>query len=86
VTGVVQKVQFDKADAVFAYLTDAKSAASAVTSIPLPAAAQAVATYSIASVTAGAHQTDARLFVAFVMSPAAQTVLASLAFGSPPPS
>jgi molybdate transport system substrate-binding protein len=84
VTGVVQKVQLGEADAGFVYVTDAKSAGGAVKPIELPTAAQAIATYPIATVKAGSHQTEGRQYVDFVLSPAAQAVLASYEFGPPP--
>ena len=50
VEGVLTKVESGEADAGFVYVTDSKAAGSAITTITLPANAQAVATYPIAVV------------------------------------
>jgi molybdate transport system substrate-binding protein len=84
VTGVLQKVQLGEADAGFVYVTDAAGVGDAVKTIPLPAAAQATATYPIAVVKAGKQQTLANQFVDFVLSPPAQQLLADAQFGPPP--
>ena len=86
VTGVLQKVQLGEADAGFVYVTDAAGAGDAVTTIKLPAEAQATATYPIAAVKASKEKTLAQQFVDFVLSPPAQQLLAEAQFGPPPSS
>jgi molybdate transport system substrate-binding protein len=83
VEGVLTKVESGEADAGFVYVTDSKAAGSAVTTIMLPANAQAVATYPIAVVKSSAHVADAQAFVAFVLGPSGQGLLADAGFGSP---
>jgi molybdate transport system substrate-binding protein len=84
VTGVLQKVQLGEADAGFVYVTDAAGVGDAVKAIPLPVAAQATATYPIAVVKASKEQTLASQFVDFMLTPAAQQLLAEAQFGPPP--
>jgi len=84
VTSVLSKVQLGEADAGFVYVTDARSAGSAVTVVELPAAANAVATYPIAVVKASAAASAAAGFVAFVLGPQAQAELGRAGFGPPP--
>jgi molybdate transport system substrate-binding protein len=86
VTGVLQKVQLGEADAGFVYVTDAAGAGDAVTTIQLPDAAQATATYPIAVVKAGTQDSLAQQFVDFVLTPPAQQLLADAQFGPPPSS
>ncbi len=83
VEGVLTKVETGEADAGFVYVTDAKAAGSAVTTITLPADAQAVATYPIAVVKASAHAADAQSFVEFVLGSTGQALLAAAGFGPP---
>jgi len=81
---VLAKVETGEADAAFVYVTDARSAGSHLSAIALPAAANAVATYPIAVVSATDHADVAREFVAFVLSPPAQDLLRRAGFGPPP--
>jgi molybdate transport system substrate-binding protein len=83
VESVLTKVRTGEADAGFVYVTDATAAGSAVTSIPLPQQAQAVANYPVAVISRSAHRSLAELFVEFVLSPAAQQVLRQAGFGPP---
>ena len=83
VEGVLTKVESGEADAGFVYVTDSKTAGSGVTTITLPSSAQAVATYPIAVVKSSAHAADAQAFVAFVLGPNGQGLLADAGFGSP---
>ena len=86
VEGVLTKVRLGEADAGFVYVTDAKAAGSAVRSIELPDAAQAVATYPIAVVRSTTNRTVAAEFVDFVLGAAGQALLRQAGFGPPPPS
>jgi molybdate transport system substrate-binding protein len=83
VAGVLSKVRLGEADAGFVYVTDAVGAQDQVTSIALPATAQAVASYPIAAVAASKRSADARSFVAFVMTGPPQAVLKGASFGPP---
>jgi molybdate transport system substrate-binding protein len=80
-TSILTKVQSGEADAGFVYVTDATSAGSDVTSIPLPDEAKATATYPIAVVKAS---WEATMFVEFVQSDAGQQLLQAAGFGPPP--
>ena len=77
VKSVVAKVQLGEADAGFCYRSDVSPAtARFVRALAIPDSANVVATYPIA-VTAGAAQAEAaREFIALVLSPAGQQVLA----------
>jgi molybdate transport system substrate-binding protein len=78
---VLTKVRTGEADAGFVYITDATAAGPDVKAISLPTAAQAVATYPIAVVKAGAHGLVAQQFVDFVLSPTGQATLRQAGFG-----
>ena len=84
VTSIVTKVQSGEADAGFVYVTDAKAAGSKVKAFPLPASAQAVASYPIAAVTASKLKSTAEQFAAFVLTAPAQALLRHAGFGPPP--
>ncbi len=84
VTTIASKVKLSEADAAFVYVTDAKAAGSQISSVALPAEAQAVATYPIATVDASEDQPVAQRFVDFVLAPQAQSMLADAGFGPPP--
>ncbi len=83
VTSILTSVSTGNADAGFVYVTDARSAGSQVTTIGLPAAAQAVASYPIAVVKATKNATAAQQFMAFVLGSQAQALLAGAGFGPP---
>lgn len=77
------KVALGEADAALVYATDA-AVLTGVRTIPLPDAAQIVAEYPVA-VLRGASDPDlARAFVAFLLGPDAQGVLAERGFEPPP--
>jgi molybdate transport system substrate-binding protein len=86
VTTILTKVQSGEADAGFVYITDALGAGSEVKTFPLPDAAQAVATYPIAAVTASRHASTARRFADFVLTQPSQSLLKQAGFGPPPSS
>jgi molybdate transport system substrate-binding protein len=83
VTSILTKVQSGEADAGFVYVTDALGAGTQVTTLTLPADAQAVATYPVAAVKAGTHRSTAQQFVAFVLTAPAQRLLKQAGFGPP---
>ncbi len=72
------------ADAAIVYVTDAKAAGSAVTTVTIPDAQNAIATYPIATLSATTNAATAQAFVDFVMSVKGQATLRS--FGFLPPS
>ena len=84
VTSILTAVSTGNADAGFVYVTDARSAGGKVTTIGLPAAAQAVASYPVAAVKASKNAAVAAQFTAFVLGPQAQALLAGAGFGPPP--
>jgi molybdate transport system substrate-binding protein len=84
VEGVLTKVSLGEADAGFVYATDALSAGSEVHVVPLPDAAQAVATYPIAVLLASSRASLAGGFADLVLSSAGLQVLAAAGFGPPP--
>jgi molybdate transport system substrate-binding protein len=86
VEGVLTKVRLGEADAGFVYVTDAKSAGSAVRTVELPSQAQATAVYPIAVVRASRIAALAQEFVAFVIGPRGQDRLRAAGFGPPAPS
>jgi molybdate transport system substrate-binding protein len=73
VRGVLTKVELGEADAGIVYVTDAKSAAGKVSSVPIPSAP--IATYPI-----GAIDAKGKPFVDFVRSPAGAAILAKFGF------
>jgi molybdate transport system substrate-binding protein len=86
VTSIVTKVQSGEADAGFVYITDALAAGSMVSTIKLPADAQAVAKYPIAVVSASRRTSVAQRFMDFVQTDAAQSLLVKAGFGPAPSS
>lgn len=71
------------ADAAVVYVTDAEAVGDAVTTVAIPDAENAVATYPIAVLKASGNQTTARAFVDFVLSRAGQSVLRAHGFLPP---
>jgi molybdate transport system substrate-binding protein len=84
VTSIVTKVQSGEADAGFVYVTDALAAGSKVKSFALPKAAQAVASYPIAVVSASTYKTQTLVFAEYMLGPVAQHLLRRAGFGPPP--
>lgn len=82
VKGVVQKVISGEADAGIAYVTDAQSAAADADGIEIPEAQNVIAQYPIAVLEQSANPTLAQAFVAFVLGPEAQAVLAKYGFAA----
>jgi molybdate transport system substrate-binding protein len=68
------------ADAAIVYVTDAKAAGSAVTSVPIPMPFNVVAVYPIATLAAAKHAAVSKAFIEYVLSPKGQTVLRSAGF------
>jgi len=80
VTDVLNKVLTGQADAGVVYVTDARSAGDAVSTVAFPASGAAVNTYPIA-VLKGAHEPElARKFVDLVIGDAGQKILSAAGF------
>ena len=84
VKAVTGKVALGQADAGFVYVTDALSAGDKVKQLPLPASAEATATYPISIVSASNETQAAQQWIDLVTGPDGQKVLHGLAFGPPP--
>jgi molybdate transport system substrate-binding protein len=83
VAAVVSKIALGEGDAGVVYMTDAKTS-TAVTAIPVPDAANVLATYGGVVVKASANVAAAQAFLAWLAGPDGQAILAS--FGFLPPS
>jgi molybdate transport system substrate-binding protein len=83
VKGIVAKVALGEADAGFVYVTDAKTAASHLRNVPLPAWSQPPVRYEIAIVKGTTHATAARAFVRHVLSKRGRLLLKRAGFGLP---
>ncbi|MDT4959883.1 MAG: molybdate transport system substrate-binding protein [Pseudonocardiales bacterium] len=83
VKSTLTKVELGEVDAGVVYVTDVKAAGSKVKGIVIPAHLDASTEYPIAALTKAAHSAGAKAFVAYVLSPAAQTVLAAAGFEKP---
>ncbi len=83
VTDVLTKVATGNADAGLVYATDINSSGGEVEGIDFPQAAAAVNTYPIAALTASTNQAAAAAFIALVVGPPGQQVLAGAGFGPP---
>jgi molybdate transport system substrate-binding protein len=81
---VIRKVALGEVDAGFVYHSDAVAAAARVTEIALPRAGREVALYGAAPLKAAKNATDARGFVALLLSPPGQAQLKLAGFGPPP--
>jgi molybdate transport system substrate-binding protein len=83
VKAVVSKVSLGEADAGIVYLTDAKAAGSAVSTVTLPQEQNVVARYPIAVLDAAPNGRLAEDFVALVLSEDGRRALAEEGFGLP---
>jgi len=84
VTGVLSSVELGEADAGFVYVTDARNGGDKVKSITLPASAQAVASYPVATVVSSKSASAGRRFADFLLGAQAQAILRAAGFGPPP--
>jgi molybdate transport system substrate-binding protein len=83
VADVLAKVTSGQADAGLVYLTDAKAAEDAVSSVDFAESASAVNTYPIAVVGSSQHSSVATDFVEYVRSNVGRQVLRDAGFGAP---
>jgi molybdate transport system substrate-binding protein len=77
---VLSKVALGEADAGFVYATDAKTVATRVKTIEVPARAQPTVQYGICVVTASTHKADAQAFVKRVLGATGQAKLRAAGF------
>lgn len=80
VKAVVSKVLAGEADAGVVYATDARAAGGKVAAVAIPEPMNVVARYPLALLKGAPNQPAAEAFVAFVVSPAGQQVLAPFGF------
>jgi molybdate transport system substrate-binding protein len=83
VKSVLAQVETGNVDAGMVYVTDVLAAGSKVKGITIPAAGNASTTYPIATITKSSHSSTAQAFVAYVLSPAGQSVLTAAGFEKP---
>jgi molybdate transport system substrate-binding protein len=81
VEGVVQKVALGEVDAGFAYHSDTVAQGKRLREIPLPRSGREVAVYGVAPLKSAKNATDARGFVALLLSPPGQARLKLAGFG-----
>jgi len=84
VRAVLSKVALGEADAGIVYATDAASAGDAVRILPIPDTLNVVASYPLAPIANSAQAELAAQFIALVLSPEGQAVLARYGFDPAP--
>ena len=84
VEGVVQKVALGEVDAGFAYHSDTVALGRRLREVPLPRSGREVAVYGAAPLKHAKNATDARGFVALLLSPPGQARLKLAGFGPAP--
>jgi molybdate transport system substrate-binding protein len=80
VASVVSKIELGEADAAIVYTTDVQAAGSKVQGVPIPAAENVTATYPIIAVKGTKNAALANAFIAYVLSTAGQSTLATFGF------
>jgi molybdate transport system substrate-binding protein len=83
VKSVLTQVELGNVDAGVVYVTDVMAAGAKVKGIVIPANDNASTLYPIATISSSKHKSIAQAFVAYVLSPAGQKVLASAGFQKP---
>jgi molybdate transport system substrate-binding protein len=83
VGGVVTKVTLGEADAGIVYVTDVKANEGKATGVPIPADQNDITAYPIVQLKDAPNPSAAAAFIAYVLSPADQQVLASYGFLPP---
>lgn len=80
VTGVISKIELGEADAGIVYTTDVQAAGTKVQGVPIPDAQNVIATYPISAVKGSKNLDVANAFIAYILSDAGQTTLATFGF------
>ncbi|MGH7764511.1 MAG: molybdate ABC transporter substrate-binding protein [Candidatus Dormibacteraceae bacterium] len=80
VRSVIAKVELGEADAGIVYTTDVRAAGSKVQGVPIPDADNVIATYPIVAVKGSRNLDVANAFIAYVVSAAGQSALATFGF------
>jgi molybdate transport system substrate-binding protein len=83
VKSVLTQVELGNVDAGMVYVTDVMAAGSKVKGVVIPANLNASTLYPIATITNSKEMSIAQAFVAYVLSPAGQQVLAAAGFEKP---
>lgn len=83
VKAVLTKVRLGEADAGLVYKTDVTAAAGEVEGVDIAGADRAINFYPIAALKGSEYPEVADAFVAYVLSPAGQAILAEYGFGAP---
>jgi molybdate transport system substrate-binding protein len=83
VKSVLTQVETGNVDAGMVYVTDVKAAGSKVKGVTIPANQNASTLYPIATVSSSKEPAIAQAFVAYVLSPAGQSVLSAAGFEKP---
>jgi molybdate transport system substrate-binding protein len=83
VKSTLAKVELKEVDAGVVYVTDVLAAGSKVKGIVIPADVNASTEYPIAALSKASNSVGAQAFVAFVLSPAGQSVLTADGFEKP---
>ncbi|HKA31185.1 MAG TPA: molybdate ABC transporter substrate-binding protein [Candidatus Binatia bacterium] len=83
VKAVVTRVSMGEADGGVVYVTDVAAGGDKVEMVPIPEAQNVLASYPIAVLKGAANAPGARDFVAYVLSPSGQRVLAASGFLPP---
>jgi len=83
VKAVVTKVTLGEADAGIVYRTDVIAAGADAAGVEIPADINVTAVYPIAATKEASNDDGAAAFIAFVLSPAGQEILAGYGFGAP---
>jgi len=83
VKSVLTQVELGNVDAGVVYVTDVKAAGSKVKGVTIPANLNASTLYPIAAISSSKELSIAQAFVAYVLSPAGQSVLSAAGFEKP---
>ena len=83
VKSVLTQVELGNVDAGMVYVTDVKAAGTKVKGVMISASDNASTLYPIDTISSSTHQAEAEAFVAYVLSPAGQQVLAAAGFQAP---
>jgi molybdate transport system substrate-binding protein len=83
VKSVLTQVELGNVDAGMVYVTDVMAAGTKVKGVTIPADDEASTLYPIATISNSKYQSIAQAFVAYVLSPAGQQVLAAAGFEKP---